>query len=117
VLNNLAWALHGAGDKRAASFAGQALKLQPDNPMVMDTYGWILTTQGQAAQGLPHLRKALSKAPDNAEIQYHLAVALFKTGDRARAQGELERLLASGARFPQEQEARTLLDQLKNKTR
>ena len=117
VLNNLAWALHGAGDKRAASFAGQALKLQPDNPMVMDTYGWILTAQGQAVQGLPHLRRALSKAPDNAEIQYHLAVALFKTGDRARAQGELERLLAGGARFPQEQEARTLLDQLKNKTR
>lgn len=117
VLNNLAWALHESGDKRAVSFAEQALRLQPENPMVMDTYGWILISQGQAAKALPHLRKALSKAPDNPEIQYHLAVALFRTGDRARAQSELERLLASGSRFPQEQDARTLLAQLQNKTR
>ena len=117
VLNNLAWALHGAGDKRAVSFAEQALKLQPENAAVLDTYGWILADQGQSAKGLPHLRKALSKAPDNAEIQYHLAVVLNRTGDRARARGELERLLASGTRFPQEQDARALLSELKNQTR
>ncbi|MDZ7594144.1 MAG: XrtA/PEP-CTERM system TPR-repeat protein PrsT [Thiobacillus sp.] len=117
VLNNLAWALNETGDKRAVSFAEQALKLQPENPVVMDTYGWILAQQGQASKGLPHLQKALSKAPDNAEIQYHLAVVLAKTGDHARAQGELERLLASGARFQQEPEARALLSQLQNKPR
>lgn len=117
ILNNLAWALHESGDPRAATFAEQALKLQPENPLVMDTYGWILAHQGQPAQGLVHLRNALSKAPDNAEIQYHLAVVLARTGDRARAKGELERLLASGTRFPQEQDARALLDQLQNKSR
>ncbi|PKO73954.1 MAG: PEP-CTERM system TPR-repeat protein PrsT [Betaproteobacteria bacterium HGW-Betaproteobacteria-17] len=117
VLNNLAWALNETGDKRAVSFAEQALKLQPENPVVMDTYGWILAQQGQASKGLPHLQKALSKAPDNAEIQYHLAVVLAKTGDHTRARGELERLLASGARFQQEPEARALLTQLQNKAR
>jgi len=117
VLNNLAWALYESGDKRAVSFAEQALKLQPENPVVMDTYGWILANQGQADKGLPHLRKALSKAPDNAEIHYHLAVVLSKTGDHARARGELERLLASGAAFPQENEAGLLLKQLQAKPR
>ena len=117
VLNNLAWALNESGDKRAVSFAGQALKLQPENPVIMDTYGWILADQGQASKGLPHLQKALSKAPDNAEIQYHLAVVLAKTGDHTRARGELERLLASGARFQQEPEARALLSRLQNKAR
>lgn len=117
VLNNLAWALYEQGDRRAVPFAEQALKLQPENPAVMDTYGWILANQGQAGSGLSYLRKALSKAPDNAEIQYHVAVALFKTGDDVRARGELERLLASGTRFPQEADARALLSQLQNKTR
>ncbi|MBU1396496.1 MAG: PEP-CTERM system TPR-repeat protein PrsT [Gammaproteobacteria bacterium] len=117
VLNNLAWALNETGDKRAVSFAEQALKRQPENPVVMDTYGWILANHGQASKGLPLLQKALSKAPDNAEIQYHLAVVLAKTGDHARAQGELERLLTSGARFQQEPEARALLSQLQNTTR
>jgi putative PEP-CTERM system TPR-repeat lipoprotein len=117
VLNNLAWALNETGDKGAVSFSGQALKLQPENPVVMDTHGWILAHQGQASKGLPHLQKALSKAPDNAGIQYHLAVVLAKTGDHARAQGELERLLASGARFQQEPEARALLNQLQDKPR
>ncbi|MHB1213891.1 MAG: XrtA/PEP-CTERM system TPR-repeat protein PrsT [Thiobacillus sp.] len=117
VLNNLAWALSESSDPRAVSFAGQALKLQPENPFVMDTYGWILARQGQAPQGLVQLRKALAKAPDNPEIQYHLAVVLVKTGDRARAQGELKRLLDSGARFPQEPEARALLNELQDKTR
>jgi len=117
VLNNLAWALHQAGDKRAVSYAEKALKLAPDNPAVIDTYGWILANQGQVDKGLAQLQKALSKAPDNPEIQYHLAAVLSKSGDHVRARGELERLLASGARFPQEQDARELLDQLKRTTR
>lgn len=112
VLNNLAWALHQVGDKRAVSFAEQALKLSPENAAVMDTYGWILANQGQVDKGLTQLRKALSKAPDNPEIQYHLAATLFKAGEPARAKGELERLLASGVAFPQEAEARALLKQI-----
>jgi len=116
ILNNLAWTLHQAGDKRAVSFAERALKLAPENAAVMDTYGWILANQGQIDRSLTQLRKALSKAPDNAEIQFHLAATLFKAGEPARAKGELERLLASGVAFPQEQDARELLNQLKSKT-
>ena len=117
VLNNLAWALSEAKDKRAVGFAEQALKLKPDNPAVMDTLGWILVQQGQAERGIKLLQQALSKAPDAAETQYHLAVAFAKTGDHSRAKSELDRLLASGAAFPQEQEARTLLLQLQGKSR
>ena len=117
VLNNLAWALHQSGDGRAVSFAEQALKLQPENPAVMDTYGWILVQQGQAERGLKLLQQALSKAPDAAEIHWHLAAAYAKSGDRTRARSELERLLKSGLAFPQEQEARALLKQLQASAR
>ncbi len=117
ILNNLAWSLSESRDNRALAFAEQALALRPDNPAVMDTLGWILVQQGKAERGIKLLRQALAKTPDAGEIQFHLAAALAQSGDPARAQGELERLLASGVAFPQEQEARTLLKQLQAKTR
>ena len=117
VLNNLAWTLFESNDDRALGFAEQALKLKPDNPSVMDTLGWILVWQGQTERGIKLLQQALSKAPDAAEIHWHLASAYEKTGDRTRAQSELDRLLASGIAFPQEQEARALLKQLQSRTR
>lgn len=117
ILNNLAWALHESRDSRALGFAEQALKLKPDNPAVLDTLGWILVGQGQVARGTKLLQQALAKTPDAAEIQYHLAVALTKSGDTARAKSEIERLLASGVAFPQESEARALLKQLNSAKR
>lgn len=115
VLNNLAWALHESKDKRALAFATQALKRRPEDPAILDTYGWILAQQGQPTQALTHLRKALSKAPDAAEIRYHVAAVLVQTGEHERARGELERLLADATGFPQEQQARDLLAQLRKK--
>jgi putative PEP-CTERM system TPR-repeat lipoprotein len=115
VLNNLAWSLAESGDSRAAAYAEQALKLKPDNPAVMDTLGWILVQQGQSERGIKLLKQALTQAPDSAEIQWHLASAFAESGDRRRAQSELERLLAAGIAFPQEQEARALLKQLQGK--
>jgi putative PEP-CTERM system TPR-repeat lipoprotein len=116
VLNNLASALSEINDKRALGFAEQALKLKPDNPAIMDTVGWILVQQGQHARGIKLLQQALSKLPDAAEIQWHLASAYARSGDHNRARSELERLLASGTAFRQEQEARDLLKQLQGKT-
>ncbi len=117
ILNNLAWSLFESRDNRAMGYAEQALKLQPDNSAVMDTLGWILVQQGQTERGIKLLQQALAKAPDGAEIQYHLAQAFAKSGDHRRAKSELDRLLASGVAFPQQQEARALLTQLQGKTR
>jgi predicted Zn-dependent protease len=112
ILNNLAWALSEAKDPRAVGFAEQALKLKPDNAAVMDTLGWILVQQGQTDRGIKLLQQALSKAPDAAEIHWHLAAAYEKSGDRNRARQELKRLLDSGRAFPQEKQAQDLLKQL-----
>jgi putative PEP-CTERM system TPR-repeat lipoprotein len=108
VLNNLAWALFESGDARALTFAGQAQKLQPDNPVVLDTYGWILANSGQPAKGLQHLRKASSAAPDNADIQWHMAYALYLAGDQKRALMELGTLLDNGNSFSDMDAARKL---------
>lgn len=112
ILNNLAWALSQANDPRAVGFAEQALRLSPEDISVLDTHGWVLTRAGQAAKGLPSLQKAFSRAPDNAEIHWHLVNALHQTGDTRRARQELTALLDRRQPFSAEQEARELLRQL-----
>lgn len=112
VLNNLAWALSELNDKRALSFAEQALKQEPDNPAVLDTYGWLQVRMGDSAKGVGILKKAQSKAPDAAEIQWHLAYALNTTGDKVHARQELKMLLDRRVGFVAETEARALYQQL-----
>lgn len=112
VLNNLAWALSELKDARALGFAEAAYKISPDNPAIMDTLGWLLVQQGQSGRGITLLQQALSKAPDAADIHWHLAAAYAKAGDRPHARQELKRLLDSGRAFPQEAQARDLLKQL-----
>ncbi len=115
ILNNLAYALAEQKDGRAIAFAEEAYKLQPANPAVLDTYGWALTQTGQAAKGLGFLQQALSKAPDAGDIQYHYASALAMSGDKRRAQQELEQLLKSGVEFGQKPQAIALMKSLQAK--
>lgn len=112
VLNNLASMLSELNDKRALTFAEQAYKLKPNHPAVMDTLGWLLVQQGQAARGIKLLKESLSLAPDAGDTHYHLAAAFNMIGDKARARSELERLLARGVTFSQQEQARALLAQL-----
>ncbi|UMR32048.1 tetratricopeptide repeat protein [Massilia sp. MB5] len=115
VLNNLAWVYQQMKDPRALSVAEQAYKLQSSHPSVVDTLGWLLIEQGNTTRGIELLRKAIAGVPDEraaGELRYHLAYGLHKSGDKAGARKELEKLLASGAQFPQLEEARSLLKQL-----
>jgi len=112
VLNNLAWAYQQVKDPRALATAEKAYKLASDSPGVMDTLGWVLVQQGDTARGLPLLQKASSQAPNSPEIRFHLAQALNKSGDKAGARRELDKLLASTAPFAQADEARALLKTL-----
>ncbi|MDQ3186418.1 MAG: tetratricopeptide repeat protein, partial [Pseudomonadota bacterium] len=63
-------------------------------------------------RGLPLLQKAVSLAPAAAEIRYHLALGLVKSGDKTKARKELEQLLATGQTFIHANEAKLLLKQL-----
>jgi putative PEP-CTERM system TPR-repeat lipoprotein len=112
ILNNLAYAFAEQKDRRAVDYAEQAYKLQPDSPAVLDTYGWALTQTGQAAKGLGFLQQALSRAPDAGDMQYHYAAALAMSGDKKRAQQELQQLLNSGVEFSQRPQAVALMKSL-----
>lgn len=109
ALNNLAASYLELNDSRALAIAQRANRLAPDNPAVMDTYGWALVKAGQAKQAVGTLQKAVGKAPDSPEIRYHYSVALLKNGDKDRARRELEALIALGKPFAQLREAQDLL--------
>lgn len=112
ALNNLAWAYQQEKDPRALGAAEQAYKAGGEVPAIMDTLAWLLIEKGDTARALPLLQKALTLAPDAADIRYHLAYGLSKSGDKAGARKELDKLLSQNKQFPQIEDARSLLKTL-----
>ncbi|MEW9900463.1 XrtA/PEP-CTERM system TPR-repeat protein PrsT [Chitinivorax sp. PXF-14] len=112
VLNNLAFAYQQLKHPGALDVANQALKLAPQNPMVLDTVAMIQLDAGQTKSALDNLQKASAQQKNNLDIRYHLAQAYLKTGNKEKAKQELEAINSSGTSFSQEAEARALLKQL-----
>jgi len=108
ALNNLALAYQQAQDPRAQKTAEAAVKLAPDNPVILDTLGWILVDSGDPAHGVVVLRRAMAKAPAARDIRYHLAAGLKKAGDLDGARKELAALLKGDMKFAQAEDARAL---------
>jgi putative PEP-CTERM system TPR-repeat lipoprotein len=112
ALNNLANLYHGAKDSRAQNVAEEAYKLSPDNSSVQDTLGWILTEKGQLPRAMELLGKAAAKQPKNGSIRYHYGVALARSGRKIEARKELEAAIASDQKFPELDDAKTLVKSL-----
>lgn len=64
VLNNYAYhlATHKGDLQRAERMSAVTIKEQPNNPVYLDTYGWILYMQGQKELALFYLQRALSNS-------------------------------------------------------
>ncbi len=105
MLNNLAWLYQQTGDERAEATARRAFDLAPDDPAVIDTYGWILVRSGKVTEGLAALERAAARAPDNPDIRYHHAYALAQAGQGAKARAVLDELLAAHPQFASRTEA------------
>jgi putative PEP-CTERM system TPR-repeat lipoprotein len=112
LLNNLAWVSALNKDPKAIEYAEKAYKLAPDHPAIIDTLGGLLVERGDTARGLELLQKALSLAPQNAEIRFNLARALVKAGKKDAAKKELAELVKLGERFPAQAEVAKLLQSL-----
>ena len=92
--------------------AEHAYELAPQNPEIIDTLGWLRVEKGDHQRGLVLLQEAVTRAPHNAEIRYHMAVALAKAGRSEEARRELEWILENEKKFSNADEARALLDKL-----
>jgi putative PEP-CTERM system TPR-repeat lipoprotein len=112
ALNNQAWTYQQLKDARALPVAEQAVQLAGNQPAVMDTLGWILVEQGDAGRGLAILQKASALAPKARDIRYHVAMGLYKTGNKDGARKELQHLMAGDMQFAQADDVRAMLKRM-----
>lgn len=113
ALNNLAMVYLMAEDERAVATARRAYDIAPNNGTVADTLGWILTHQESVEDGVEVLRRAVELTNGRAEIRFHLAAALTKSGEEEEARALLEQVLSTDEVFPSRDEAQRLLKQLR----
>jgi putative PEP-CTERM system TPR-repeat lipoprotein len=114
ALNNLACLYQRQAELgKARELAQRAFKISPGDAHIGDTLGWILLNQGEADAALTYLNAANLWAPQDLDIQYHLAVALYRVGRAADASILLEKLLGSVASLADRAEAERLMQELK----
>jgi tetratricopeptide (TPR) repeat protein len=70
----------------------EAMVLKPDDPFILDSYGWLQYRLGNSAEAIRHLRRALALRSD-AEISAHLGEVLWVTGERREAESVWDRAL------------------------
>jgi Flp pilus assembly protein TadD len=109
-LNNLAYLYaDGYGDPREAlPLALKAFRLEPGNPVVLDTLGYALLKNGRSSEARKILERAVSLLPANPTISYHLALAEHAAGDSKKAIVRMQSTLKMGA-FPESAQASSLM--------
>lgn len=73
----------------AGKYLEHALQLQPDEAVIVDSYGWLQFKLGKSVQALEYLKKAYAKAPEN-EIAAHIAEVLWSIGNIKEAKDFFE---------------------------
>ena len=88
ALNNLAYlyAERGENLKEAMEYAKQAVEQDPDNPVFLDTLGWLHYKTGDYRKAREIIEKALSMEPDEPEIYEHLAEIYRASGEPLKAE-------------------------------
>lgn len=111
ALNNAAWLSVEQNPRRALEYASRAAEQDPD-AQVLHTLGRALRHNGKPQQAVTVLRRSYRAAPDNADIGYELAEALFEAGNKHEARTLLGKLLESDNPFRSRASAQALFDKL-----
>ncbi len=109
-LNNLAYLLSEKSDQvdQALSYAQRANELAPNNGVVEDTVGWLMYRKGIYSQALRRFESAVSHDPKSGH-RYHLAMALYQTGDKDKSKKLFEEAYKADPSAPEAQPARELI--------
>jgi putative PEP-CTERM system TPR-repeat lipoprotein len=97
---------------QALAYAEKAHNKLPGNVAIMDTLAWSYTLNEQADLALPIFRQVIIKDFNNAEIKYHLAVALYQLNRKGEAKKYLKTAIESENAFPNKSDAIALMKKL-----
>ena len=86
ALNALGYTLLNKPERYADAekYLQQALRLKPDEAVIIDSYGWLQFKLGNTEKALDYLQQAYEKQPEN-EIAAHLAEVLWASGRKDEA--------------------------------
>ncbi|MEP6881135.1 MAG: tetratricopeptide repeat protein [Dokdonella sp.] len=86
ALNALGYTLVDRTDRlsEATALIEKAIKIKPDEPAIIDSYGWAQYRLGNLDKAAKLLRQAYAKQPDS-EVAAHLGEVLWVSGDRVEA--------------------------------
>jgi len=86
ALNALGYTLADRGDRleEAKRYLDRAIELKPDDPAILDSYGWLQYRLGNSGEALDYLRRAYESVSDP-EIAAHLGEVLWESGRRQEA--------------------------------
>ncbi len=86
ALNALGYTLANRTNRydEARALIARALALEPGEPAILDSMGWVLYHQGEYEQALDYLTRAYAAFPDP-EVAAHLGEVLWASGDREGA--------------------------------
>lgn len=70
--------------KEAETYLQKAIKLKPEEAVIIDSIGWLKYKQGKLEESLVHLKNAYKKQPES-EIAAHLAEVLLVMGRKQEA--------------------------------
>ncbi|MEM9255981.1 MAG: tetratricopeptide repeat protein [Pseudomonadota bacterium] len=86
ALNALGYTLTNRTDRHeeALQLITKALALQPNEPAILDSMGWVLFRTGRYEEALDYLSRAYEEFPDP-EVAAHLGEVLWVIGDRDMA--------------------------------
>ena len=91
ALNALGYTLANRTGRYSEAFTliSRALELQPEEPAILDSMGWILYRQGKYSEAVEYLSRAYAKFPDP-EVAAHLGEVLWVSGDTVTALSVLQ---------------------------
>ena len=112
--NNMAAIIadHEYTDASSLQKAEQAAEqfINSDNPLFLDTLGWVYYRQGKFEQALKIIERALKlNKQASEEMHYHYGAILWKNGNIIKAKEELLSAVKDGANYPELETAKKIL--------
>jgi tetratricopeptide (TPR) repeat protein len=106
---------HGGDLNIALALAQQARQERPESPITGDALGWAYYKIGSANLAIKELEETVHKTPGNPVYQFHLGMAYADAHRWDKAAESLRTALREDSNFPYALDARTALDQIRQR--
>jgi tetratricopeptide (TPR) repeat protein len=94
---------------RARELALRAYAAAPNDPLVLDSLGWVYHLAGDSSRALEKLELAAEGDHENPRVLYHLGAALLAAGQPAAAHDRFMTVLRLDPAFPTAREIQMVL--------